>query len=93
MTLTTRKGQTALSFTVTNSIPYAKWVNDGTGIYGPRLRPIVPKKKTTKALHWQVGGGSFFAASVKGQKGQKYVEKAIEKLTFAHPSATFTRVG
>lgn len=66
----------------TAGVGYARYVEEGTGIYGPRRRKIVPRQK--KVLSW-VGGGSrltgrgkgskrFFARSVKGRKATPYLE-------------------
>jgi len=64
----------ALQHKVATSIKYARWVNDGTGIYGSG-RPITPKR--AKYLRFTIGGRVIFARSVRGQKGQKYVEKTV----------------
>ncbi len=57
--------------------PYAKWVNDGTGIYGPYKTPIVPT--TAQALRFIIGGQTFIRRSVKGMQGRHFVEKGIAK--------------
>ena len=36
--------------------PYGRWVEEGTGLYGPRKRRIVPTH--AKALAWKTGGPS-----------------------------------
>lgn len=54
---------------------YASWVNDGTGLYGPMKRKITPKNAS--ALKFTYQGQTVFAKSVKGQRGQKFVEKSI----------------
>ena len=36
--------------------PYARWVEEGTGLYGPRKKRIVPTH--AKALAWKTGGPS-----------------------------------
>jgi len=52
--------------------PYALFVHEGTGIYGPRGAPIVPT--TAKALRWFGSDGQpIFARSVKGMRGTKYL--------------------
>lgn len=56
---------------------YVGFVNEGTGIYGPTGTPITPKKG--EVLKFQYGGQTVFAKSVKGQKGQKFVEKSIKE--------------
>lgn len=66
---------------------YARYIEEGTGIYGPRKRPIVPKTK--KVLAWRTGAvtlggrsrvkggrqiaGWAFARSVKGRKATPYL--------------------
>jgi hypothetical protein len=40
---------------VGTNVSYARWVHDGTGIYGPHHALIVPR--TAKALRWRGGGG------------------------------------
>lgn len=72
-------------------VGYARYVEEGTGLYGPRRRKIVPTNK--KMLSW-VGGGSrltgrgkgsgrIFARSVKGRPATPYLvpgaKQAVEK--------------
>ncbi|WP_044639737.1 HK97 gp10 family phage protein [Risungbinella massiliensis] len=64
-----------LRYMVYTKVKYAKWVNDGTGIYGPTGRPITPKR--AKYLRFEINGQVIYAKSVRGQKGQKYVEKSV----------------
>lgn len=56
---------------------YGYWVHDGTGIYGPKGEPIVPKTK--KVLAWRGSNGMVFARSVKGMKPRPYMKKAFEE--------------
>ena len=60
---------------VRNDNRYLPWVNDGTGVYGPRHTPIVPK--TARVLHFNWRGKEWFLKSVKGQKPQKFVERSM----------------
>lgn len=64
---------------------YAKFVNDGTGIYNDGS---IIKPKKGKALAFKAGpkwngpvnkDGYAFLKYSKGQKGQKFVEKSIEQ--------------
>lgn len=57
---------------------YASYVNDGTGIFGPAHQKITPHN-ASGVLVFQQNGQTIFAKSVKGQKGQKFVEKSIEQ--------------
>lgn len=70
------KRMSALQYRVSTAVKYAAWVNDGTGIYGSG-KPITPKR--ARALVFQIQGKTIFARSVKGQRGQKYVEKSIHQ--------------
>lgn len=57
---------------------YGKWVNEGTGIYGPNKSPIVPVTKPF--LAWKdYSGGWHRAKSVKGQKAQPFMEPALQE--------------
>lgn len=62
---------------ITNSTFYLPFVNDGTGIYGSRGRPITPVHARVLAFKWK--GRMWFLKSVKGQKPQKFVEKSIDE--------------
>ena len=55
---------------------YAPYVNDGTGIYGPYKTPIY-SKAIGKPLAFQVGGKMVYTKMIRGQKGQKFVERSI----------------
>lgn len=70
---------------LTNDRKYAIYVNEGTGIYG-RGSPIVPIR--ANFLHFWVGGAPFagsevFAKSVRGQRGQHYVERGAKDIANA----------
>lgn len=58
-------------------VNYARWVHDGTGIYGPRGLPITPK--TAKMLVWQAkkGGKLMFAKTVKGMRPNPFLRDAL----------------
>lgn len=58
--------------------PYAAWVHNGTGIYGPIGKPIVPRR--AKALYFPVGTGEMiWRKSVKGMKPRPFFKWAVEK--------------
>lgn len=57
---------------------YAAFVNDGTGIYGPYKTPIY-SKTVGKPLAFQVGGKMVYTKMIRGQRGQKFVEKSIDQ--------------
>lgn len=71
-------------------IRYGLYLHEGTGIYGPKRRPIVPK--SAKALRFKVrtfgrGGREVsprnrnvvFALSVRGVKPDRWLVRAFEK--------------
>lgn len=66
----------AIAFKVSSDLPYARYVHDGTGIYGPRGLPIKPTH--ARALHWRgPGGESIFARQVKGMKPNPFLRDAF----------------
>ncbi len=71
----------------TSQVGYARYVEEGTGIHGPRKRRIVPRQ--AKVLSW-VGGGSRltgkgkgstrrFARSVAGRKATPYLVPGVKR--------------
>ena len=60
-----------------SGLEYAKWVHDGTGIYGPNHQMIEPK--TAKALHWEGPGGvNVFAKKSRGMPGNPFLKDALK---------------
>ncbi|MFO7178983.1 MAG: phage virion morphogenesis protein [Pseudomonadota bacterium] len=49
---------------VATAVSYAGYHQSGTGVFGPRKKPIVPVNK--RALSWKVGRQRYFASSVQG---------------------------
>jgi hypothetical protein len=60
--------------TITFSSPYAAFVHEGTGLYGPHKTKIVPKDK--KALFW--AGARHPVRSVRGMVGRPFLTDAAE---------------
>jgi hypothetical protein len=60
---------------VGNSVNYAIHVHEGTGIYGPKRRPITPRR--AKVLRFQVGGKVLYRPRVRGVKGRPYLRNAL----------------
>lgn len=52
------------------------WVNNGTGLFGPNKKLIVPVK--AKTLKFKIGKKVIFSKFVVGQKGQKFIQKGIK---------------
>lgn len=54
---------------------YARYVHEGTGIYGPEGRPIRPRR--ARVLSWRNGGRRRYAASVRGQRPQPFLWEGL----------------
>jgi hypothetical protein len=55
----------------------AIWIHDGTGIYGPRHRPIRPR--SAKYLKFKPKGSKYYvyAKSVKGMRPNRFLKDAL----------------
>jgi len=56
-------------------VEHAKWVHEGTGIYGPYHTPIVPKTK--HFLIFYIDGRKFRKRRVKGQRANPFLTEAF----------------
>lgn len=54
---------------------YARFVHDGTGIYGPSHRPIRPQRG--RALSFSGRTGAIVVASSRGQRGTHFLRNAL----------------
>ncbi|AXQ60642.1 tail completion or Neck1 protein [Gordonia phage MelBins] len=78
-------GPNSTRVTIGSALPYARYLHEGTGIYGPQGTPIVPV--TREVLKFQVKGSSgrrrgrdapwVFAKSVKGVKPNPFLVDAL----------------
>jgi len=66
-----------ISAMVWPSVGYAVFVNEGTGLYGPRKDYIRPKR--AKVLAFKKGGKMIFTKRVAGQKANPFVERTRDK--------------
>lgn len=66
-----------IQMTIYPKMEYAKYVNFGTGIYGPKKAPITPKN--AKFLAFRYKGNWVFTKSVKGSKPNPFVERTVER--------------
>lgn len=58
---------------------YDLFVHEGTGLFGPLKRRIVPKTK--RVLRWLNGAGvAVFARSTKGQRPNRFMDRAFKRL-------------
>lgn len=62
---------------VGTNVRYARWVHDGTGVYGPLRRRITPKR--SKVLRFRPGGrGRYvYAKSVAGMRPNAFLRNAL----------------
>lgn len=63
------------AFRISTSLYYAKWVHDGTGLYGPRKALIYPKTK--KVLRWKTSGGYVYARYTRGMRPNHFLAAAL----------------
>ena len=71
--------------TVATHIEYARYLEEGTGVYGPAKRPIVIIPKNKKALFW-----GAYGAGGKPIMARRIVQQGIKPLApFATALATF----
>lgn len=78
-TRTTNVNEDGSRGTLAFTAPYAGYVHEGTGLYGPHKTKIVPKDK--KALFWP--GASHPVRSTRGMKGRPWVRKANDEVNGA----------
>src|SRR5690349_3582480 len=70
---------TGLAMRVGTGVYYARWVHDGTGIYGPRQKKIVPRTKTHLVFRWKKMGNKLMVVkSVKGMKPNPFLKDALK---------------
>ena len=62
---------------VRNNKEYARYVEEGTGLYGPNHRRI--EAKGSSPMHADIGGEIIFFWSHKGFEGRHMAEKGLEK--------------
>lgn len=56
---------------------YGRYVHEGTGIYGPRRRMIVPKRAAVLRFKPKGSAVYVYARSVKGMKPNRYLTDAL----------------
>jgi Bacteriophage protein of unknown function (DUF646). len=76
---------------IRSSSRYVNWVNDGTGIYGPRGQLIRPK--TARLLGpFKYKGRMIAVPWIRGIKPRKFVEKSIRQTKRRVPEFTIRAV-
>jgi len=60
----------------------SRWIEEGTGVYGPKRRVIRPKKG--KVLVFKIGDETIFAKSVKGRPASHVLRDASQRVAARH---------
>lgn len=78
---------------VGTGVRYARWVHDGTGIYGPKKTLIKPKQAKALVFESKVYGakkgkfvGKVVVKSVKGMKPNPFLAKALSAANLKNPA-------
>ena len=56
---------------------YGRYVEEGTGLYGPYHKVIRPKNG--KVLSWKINGVKIYASYIKGMTGRLYMRRAFDE--------------
>jgi Bacteriophage HK97-gp10, putative tail-component len=67
----------AVETKVGTDVKYGRYLDEGTGIYGPKGAPIRPTR--AKFLVFEIGGKTVFARSVRGVPGDKWFTGSWEE--------------
>lgn len=59
--------------------PYAIYVHEGTGIFGPKQRPYVVEAKFKKALYWKGAPHPFKKVTIRGMRARPFLKQAFEE--------------
>lgn len=77
-------GSNTVTVRVGSNLPYARWVHDGTGIYGPRRTRIKPRYARALVFKSKAFGntrgrwrGYVVVASVKGMRPNRFLKDAL----------------
>lgn len=74
--LVTRNGNPAVL--IGTNVFYARFVHDGTGLYGPRHRMIRPVRRKFLRFRPHGGGRYVYAKAVKGSPGNAFMRNALK---------------
>lgn len=65
---------------------YARYVHDGTGIYGPRGVPIRPRKGTYLRFKPRGSNRFVYAKEVKGMRPNPFLREAVRQVMGRYPT-------
>ena len=66
--------------TLKATAPYAIFVHEGTGLYGPHKEMILIRPKNKKALFWPGAAHPVKSVKIKGQKPNPFFLRAIREV-------------
>lgn len=72
-----RVGASSQAIQVGSDLYYAAWVEEGTGVFGPRGSPIRPRNARFLVFHSRTTGHKVVTSTVKGQPGKHYLRRAL----------------
>jgi hypothetical protein len=65
----------SIAVDISTNVFYARFVHDGTGLYGPRHRMIVPIN--AKVLRWTNGRKTVFSMKSRGMRPNPFLKNAL----------------
>ncbi|KKN68674.1 hypothetical protein LCGC14_0448650 [marine sediment metagenome] len=69
-----------LTGSLTASAKHAKWVHEGTGIYGPSGDPIIPQRSKVLVFFWNRKNRWMRVRSVRGQSANPFLRRGAKIL-------------
>jgi hypothetical protein len=76
-------GASELSVQIGSDLPYALWVEEGTGVFGPHGTPITPRTAPVMVFYSRVYGGRVVTRNVIGQVGKHFLRNALGQINRA----------
>ena len=69
--------ETRVTTQITAAADYARFQDEGTGVYGPTGARIFPKSAKALRFDWAAAGGIVFAKSVAGAPGRHFFHEPM----------------
>jgi HK97 gp10 family phage protein len=86
-------GRTEVVATVSSAAPYARYVNEGTGIYHVPDAHAPFTAKRHRFMHWVDGqGGSHYARVVRGMRPRPFIDPSVA-LNHEHIIERYQQIG
>lgn len=71
-------------------VKHAKWVHEGTGLFGPYHSPIIPRRAKYLVFYWH--GRKWQKRSVKGQRAQPFLTESYEYVRSVYEPAKLSEL-